>query len=235
MPIASLESVSKTYPAGRRVLGVRLGGAALAPVQALDEVTVAFERGEIVGLLGPNGAGKSTIMRLLAGVITPTAGRVAVDALVGGAARDDRAFSQRLSGRENLRFFAGLDDLDPAETSDRIAAVLESVGLSQRADRGYRTYSSGMRQALAIARALLREPELLLLDEASTGLDPGARSRLHERLRELASGGMTIVFATHQLGEACSLCDRLVLLHGGKVRGTGAPDELTEGIEALFV
>ncbi len=242
--VVRLHAVAKTYPATLLPAPLRrLAGARRAPTEALHPIDLTLRAGERVALVGPNGAGKSTLLRLLAGTLRASGGTLEwgapetstpTRARVGWAARDDRSFSLRLSGRENLRFFAGLDDRVGADARARIDAALAEVGLAERGDAPYRTYSSGMRQRLAIGRALLREPALLLLDEAASGLDPGARAALFEALSRRARAGLTVLFATHQLEEARLFCERFVVLHGGRLAADGDFDTVQTAVARAF-
>lgn len=242
--VVRLRAVAKTYPATALPAPLRrLAGARRAATEALHATDLTLRAGERVALVGPNGAGKSTLLRLLAGTLRASAGSLdwgapetptPARARVGWAARDDRSFSLRLSGRENLRFFAGLDDRVGADAHANIGAALAEVGLAERADDPYRAYSSGMRQRLAIARALLREPALLLLDEAASGLDPGARGALFDALSRRAEAGLTVLFATHQIEEARRFCERFVVLARGRVVADGCYDAVRAAVAETF-
>jgi ABC-2 type transport system ATP-binding protein len=198
---------------------------------ALRDVTLQIARGEIFGLVGPNGAGKTTMLRLLATVFPPTAGggRIGGADLVNEARKvrravalasgDERGFYWRLSGRENLEFFAGLRGLAPGASRHRVREVLELVDLSPMADRPAGHYSRGMRQRLGIARALLGAPEVLLLDEPTRSLDPIMASGIQALVGRLAAEhGTTVVLATHDLDEAENICRRVGLLREGRLR-----------------
>jgi heme exporter protein A len=195
-------------------------------------------RGEFVTLLGPNGSGKTTLLRILGALSRPTAGTIRI----GGwelPKEADRVRAQlgvvshlpllydTLTAEENLLFFARLYNLPRAERHDRIEAVLRRVGLWRRARDVVRTYSRGMQQRLAIARAILHDPAVLLLDEPYTGLDQDAAALLDELLREVAIGGRTVVMTTHDLWRGHALADRIVILSRGKL----AYDERTSAID----
>jgi ABC-2 type transport system ATP-binding protein len=200
-------------------------------------------RGTITGLLGPNGAGKTTMLRILLGLIAPDAGRVevlgldpltdgtAVRAACGAVFEHDGLY-ERLSGRENLEFHARIRRLP--DRAGRVREGLAHVDLQAHADRPAGDYSRGMRRRLALARALLHEPALLLLDEPSAGLDPSARAAMHDQLAGLAAAGRTILLATHDLAEAESLCSAVVVLHGGRVVASGSTDELRSASDVII-
>lgn len=209
------------------------------PVYALREVDLTVRRGEILGLLGTNGAGKTTLLKILATLILPTVGRVTVDgrdvareadsvkAMIGWATGDERSFYWRLTGRQNLEFFAAFQGLAPRAARERIAQLSEQLGL-EALDRRFGVYSTGMRHRLAVARALLRQPEILLLDEPTRSLDPLAAGALRRLIRDtlVAEMACTVVLATHNLGEAEELCERVAVLHAGRLVGCGTIGEL---------
>ena len=211
------------------------------PVCALRDLDLTIHRGEILGLLGTNGAGKTTLLKILATLILPTAGRVTVEgynvardaervkALIGLAISDERSFYWRLTGRQNLEFFAAFQGLRPKATRDRIEQLREQLGL-EALHRDVGVYSTGMRHRLAIARALLPQPQILLLDEPTRSLDPLATSALHHLIRDtlVAQMGCTVVLATHNLQEAEELCERIAVLHEGQLVGCGTIRELRQ-------
>jgi ABC-2 type transport system ATP-binding protein len=223
-------NLEKTFPPTPRWLS--LTGRRLAhPVHALRPVTLQIAPGEIFGLLGPNGAGKTTFLKILATLLLPTRGRAhlyghdvvreagAVRMTVGVAPGQERGFYWRLTGRENLEFFAGMLGLGPRDAGRRIGAALETVDLGDAANELVERYSTGMRQRLGLARALLGEPRVLLLDEPTKSLDMEATGAVHAAFRRLArERGQTILLATHQLPEAAGLCDRAAILIRGSVR-----------------
>lgn len=209
-------------------------------IPAVQEITLQVARGEIFGLLGPNGAGKTTLVKLLCTLVRPSAGEAtvagyslnqpaAIRAAVGLAVSDERSFFWRLTGRQNLAFFATLYGLSGRPAQRRIAGLLEAVGLSPQADERFSHYSSGMKQRLSIARGLLHQPQLLFLDEPSRSLDPTATQRLHQLILQLqADQGLTVFLITHDLSEAEKLCQRVAIMHAGRLRGVGAAAELRQ-------
>lgn len=197
--------------------------------EAVRAVSFALDAGEVLTLLGPNGAGKTTLLRLLSGALRPTAGRVRL----GGEELNTRSpewqsrvgvlshqgfLYGHLTARENLRFYARLYDLD--EAGRRVSAGLESVGLTARGDDEVRTYSRGMRQRLALARTLLHDPDVVLLDEPYTGLDAQAAAVLRGVLNALRDGRRSVVLVTHNLTEGLELADRIAI----QVRGQWVVD-----------
>ncbi len=200
-------------------------------IRALDRVTLQVERGEVFGLVGPNGAGKTTLLKVLATLLAPSEGRAwvagaevgrnpgLVRRAVGLAAGEERSFYWRLSGRENLEFFAGLVGLAGAPARRRVAGVLGLVDLLPMAEEPVARYSTGMRQRLAIARALVGDPPVLLLDEPTRSLDPVAADSVRALIRRLARDeGKTVMLATHNLDEAQAVCHRAAVLVRGTVR-----------------
>ncbi|RMF71053.1 MAG: ABC transporter ATP-binding protein, partial [Acidobacteria bacterium] len=238
-PALRLDGVAKSFPR-RRSLGelLRRPWASRGRVEAVRGVSFAVGRNEIIGLLGPNGAGKTTLLKIVCGLIVPDAGRVEVfgetvegprlSRLVGLVHGDERSFYWRLTARENLDFFARLHGFDRAERARRIGRLLDKVGLADDADRRFGDFSSGMRQRLAIARGLLADPPILLMDEPTRSLDPVTAAALREFVTEElhAGDGKAILVATHNLREAETLCDRVVVLSRGMVRADDTPEAL---------
>jgi ABC-type multidrug transport system ATPase subunit len=190
--------------------------------RAVSRVSLTFQHGDIVGLLGPNGAGKSTLINMLATLVSPTSGRVqygdhgpltgmAVRKRIGLLAHELHLYPE-LSARQNLEFFARLYGLEPAAAVPR---ALEASGLTERADDQVSAYSRGMRQRLALERALLHGPRLVLLDEPFTGLDDRAVTAVANRLRSLATSGAIVVVATHDLDVAEGLVTRVAVVRHG--------------------
>ncbi|MGW7241962.1 ATP-binding cassette domain-containing protein [Streptomyces sp. NPDC054804] len=204
-------------------------------VHALRGLDLAVRRGSVCGLLGPNGAGKTTAVRLLTTLLRPDAGsaRIAGHDLVREAAAVRRSIGVTgqyasvdgdLTGRENLRLFARLHRV--RGPNDRAAELLDRFGLAEAADRKAATYSGGMRRRLDLAASLVRRPEVLFLDEPTTGLDPASRNGVWDAVRELAADGTTVLLTTQYLEEADRLADHIVLMDGGRVAQTGTPAEL---------
>jgi ABC-2 type transport system ATP-binding protein len=205
------------------------------PIEAVAGVDVTVQAGDVYGYLGPNGAGKTTSLRMMLGLVQPTAGEVRlfgrdpvlepVSALEGVAGFvEDPAFYPYLSGRANLQLLA---DLDGGGDGGRVAEVLDIVELSGRAGDRVRGYSHGMRQRLGLAAALLRRPRLLVLDEPTTGLDPAGMRDMRALVRRLAGDGITVLLSSHLMGEVEALCNRVAILREGRVRYEGDLAEVT--------
>jgi ABC-2 type transport system ATP-binding protein len=215
--------------------------------RSLDNLTFQVEEGEVFGFLGPNGAGKTTTLKLLMGLIFPTAGT----ARVRGRSIDDIAmhreigflpeqpyFYDYLTGRELLDYYARFFGYSPAERRDRVARFLERVGLSDAATVQLRKFSKGMLQRVGIAQAILHDPQVVFLDEPMSGLDPVGRREVRDIILDLKRQGRTVFFSTHILSDAEMLCDRVAVLVGGKLQGVGAPGEIVSmevyAMEILF-
>jgi lipooligosaccharide transport system ATP-binding protein len=208
-------------------------------VTAVDEIDVEIERGEAFGFLGPNGAGKTSAMRMIGCVSPPTSGELQVlgmDPETEGPAIRGRlgvvpqrdTLDEELTVRENLLVYGRYFGLPRATVSERASELLEFAQLAERADSKVEPLSGGMKRRLTIARALINEPEILLLDEPTTGLDPQARHVLWDRLFRLKRSGVTLVLTTHYMDEAEQLCDRLVVMDNGRVVAEGSPRQLIE-------
>jgi ABC-2 type transport system ATP-binding protein len=189
---------------------------------AVDAVNLTVRRGEIYGFLGPNGAGKTTTLRMLLGLVRPTSGEARVlgyapgspDGLRRiGALVEGPGFYPYLSGQENLRVLARYASLDDVA----VAAALEQVDLSDRADDRYRSYSLGMKQRMGVAAALLGDPALLILDEPTNGLDPAGMADMRDLIRSLAGRGQTVMLSSHLLGEVEQICDRVGVISDGRL------------------
>jgi ABC-2 type transport system ATP-binding protein len=231
-----LDSVHKTFRSG-------FFGTGSLETYALRGVSVSVRPGEVVSLLGPNGSGKSTTLRLISTVLLPDGGTVSVNGVntrvdaqavrrqVGFALAAERSFFPRLTIRENLMFFATLEGVPWRERGIRADEVLRQVGLGEHARKQVMKLSSGMHQRLGIARALVKSPRILLLDEPSRSLDPAASNQLWNLLADLSGRGITIVLATHNFAEAAAVSDRIAILQNGELQGTFGARSLT--VEAL--
>ncbi len=210
---------------------------------ALKGISLDVSPGEVLGFLGPNGSGKSTTLKLISTLLLPDRGRVLVNGFdtrsdaqavkrqVGSALASERSFFPRLTARENLEFFAVLEDLPRREVASRVMAVLCDVSLEDAADKHAMKLSSGMHQRLGIARALLKSPSVLLLDEPTRSLDPTATSNFWKLIRRLSNSGITILLATHNFAEAAAVCDRAAILQRGELIAVPRLNDLS--VEAL--
>ena len=228
-----LKDITKVFI--ERSWGTLLLRRPIRKTEALRGVSLSVERGEIFGLLGPNGAGKTTLIKILATLILPDGGSGSVCGydlcsqssrvrrMIGLVNTSERSFYWRLTGKQNLNFFAMLYNLPGVQKKKRIDELLELVGLNEKADTLFMKYSDGQKQRLAIARALLSDPEILLMDEPTKSLDPLAASALIDlTVNELASKkGKTVLWCTHNLKEAEKVCSRLAIIHKGKVIASG--------------
>ncbi len=212
-------------------------------VTAVSDVSLSIPKGELFGLLGPNGAGKTTLVKMLCTLILPSAGKAAVAgidlsddrairAVTGLVVSDERSFYWRLSIQRNLEFFAALHGLHGRTASERISSVLKAVDLNDRRDQRFSDLSSGMRQRLAIARALLHTPKILILDEPTRSLDPTATTRIHKLLSGLQNErDISILLITHDLSEAEKMCERVALMHKGRIQAIGRPKDLRRQLD----
>ena len=238
------EQLSKVYIKRRSLREMVLRPFSRAErVTGLDDVSLEVQPGEIFGLLGPNGAGKTTLLKILACLILPTSGRALVQEAVVGSddtrvkraigfvTSDERSFYWRLTGIENLRFFGRLYGLDHEAAHRRTAELIDAMELGEVAGRPFMGYSSGMKQRMAIARALLHDPPVLCLDEPTRSLDPIAAKHLRRFVMQHLNGekGKTILLATHNLQEAEELCTRLAVLNRGRLLRQGSIDTITAG------
>jgi len=206
-------------------------------VHAVRGVSFVARDGEITGLLGPNGAGKTTLLRMLATLIVPDAGsariggldvvrdRYAVRARIG-VLSDARGLYPRLTARENIGYYGELHGLSGPALSSRVDALIDTLGLAPLADRRAQGFSQGERMKVAIARALVHDPSTILLDEPTNGLDIMSVRALREQLRALRSAGKCLLFSSHVMQEVAALCDRIVILGGGRVVADGTAQAL---------
>lgn len=233
MDAVSLRQVRKVYPGGQ---------------EAVRNLSLEIRQGEVFGFLGPNGAGKTTTIKMILGFFAPTSGDVAV---LGGDPLDPATrrrlgympevanYYGFLTARELLRFYGRLCDLPDTRLRERSAELIRLVGLEAAADRQLKFYSKGMLQRAGIAQALLHDPELLILDEPLTGLDPLARIQLRDIILMLKQQGKTVFFSSHELSEAELICDRVAILREGELAWTGAIRDLAgdgqTNLERIFL
>jgi ABC-2 type transport system ATP-binding protein len=217
-------------------------------IRAVDSVSFEVRPGEIYGLLGPNGAGKTTTISMISGLLKPDSGQVIVaDApfqadpqkakRIMGVVPQELALYEELNGRENLEFWGRIAGLTAAEASARAAELLEALSLSDRAKDAVKAYSGGMKRRINLGCALLHRPKLLLLDEPTVGIDPQARLKILEFIRGLRATGTGILYTTHYLEEAETLCQRIGIIDQGRLLAEGTLAELQErlGGDRVFV
>jgi ABC-2 type transport system ATP-binding protein len=230
MDAVVFEAVSKQFYHRRAFVpwfGHERGGV----TRALLDISLAVPTQSVLGLLGPNGSGKTTTLKLISTMLVPDQGAItvggqnasanpgAVRRLVGFAVANERTFFPRLTARENLEFFAALDEVPKKNRALRIADELTVTGLADAADTLVMKFSSGMYQRLGLARALLKKPSILLLDEPTRSVDPGSAAKFWKLVRDLPARGTTVILATHNFQEAAAVADRVVVLHAGEIVG----------------
>ena len=209
-------------------------------IEALRGVSFSVRYGEVVGLLGPNGAGKTTLIKILATLLLPDSGEAyiagydvvreakKVRKIIGVMLSVEKGFYGKLTGRENLEYFAALYDLDLSYAKTRIKYLLNLLGLDElgASNKLFEEYSLGMKARLALARALLRDPQVLLLDEPTLGLDPLSARRIRDLVKKLAREGKAVLLTSHNLFEVEAICDRVLLINKGLIIAEGSPEDL---------
>ncbi|MGH9517699.1 MAG: ABC transporter ATP-binding protein [Terriglobales bacterium] len=225
MNIIAFESVHKVF----RQRGFFFFRKQGTETHAVKGISLTVSAGEVLGLLGPNGSGKSTTLKLISTMLLPDRGEVLVHGfetrrqgqevrgIVGFAVASERSFFPRLTVRENLEFFAALENVRRRDVSDRVESALTCVSLNDVAGKQVMKLSSGMYQRLGIARAMIKRPEILLLDEPTRSLDAGAADELWSLIHNLSIAGTTVLLATHNFEEATAVCDRVALLKQGEL------------------
>lgn len=213
--------------------------------KAVDGVTFEIRKGEIFGLLGPNGAGKTTTIKMITGLLSPTAGSVCVNGLdvdkkplealknLGTVLAGDRSIYWKLTARENLEYFAALYGCDKKESKKRTNELLKKLGLEEKADELVEKYSTGMKQKVALGKALIPNAPVVLLDEPTLGLDPQSALNLRELILEIKNEGRTVLLTTHYMEEADFLCDRIAIIDGGKIIALDTPDKLKSSLDEI--
>jgi len=205
----------------------------------LQDIHLSVKTGEILALVGPNGAGKTTLLKILASLIIPTGGRALIcghDVIrnpiqakrnIGFVPSEERSFYWRLSARQNLRFFASLHNIHGKERNSKVNAALEAVGLEDKGNVPFKEYSSGMKQALGIARGMLHDPPVLLLDEPTRSLSPDVAKKIRELIQNKArEERKTILISSHNLTEVEELADRIAIIHHGVITALGSLSDL---------
>jgi ABC-2 type transport system ATP-binding protein len=238
-PPIEIRNLSVQYPSSGRGVPVKT---------AVAELDLEIRQGEVFGLLGPNGAGKTTTMNVLLGFMNATTGEAKI---FGRSARDPQArqklgylpemtyYYKFLTAEELLRCYARIFRISKPQREQRVDAVLKLVDLEHARKRLIKTYSKGMQQRIGLAQALINDPGLLILDEPTSGLDPVGRMQVREIINRLKDEGKTVLFSSHELGEVETVCNRVAILHEGKLRVIGAVDDLAKehncGLEQLFL
>jgi len=233
----------------RRVFNTHVGviRRTAKEVVAVEDISFTIQHGELFGLLGPNGAGKTTTVKMLTTLLIPTSGAATIQGLdivrqaqeirkrIGFIFGGERGLYWRLSGTDNLRYFASLYGVDPDVSKKRIAYLLELVGLNGRGDEKVQGYSRGMKQRLHVARTLLHDPEVLFLDEPTIGLDPVGAREFRQVILDLQSEKKTILLTTHYMFEADALCDRIAVINHGHIVALDTPSGLKSKVRDLNV
>ncbi|MDR1265654.1 MAG: ABC transporter ATP-binding protein [Propionibacteriaceae bacterium] len=229
MKAVTADNLSKTYESGKR---------------ALDDVSLSLNQGEIFGFLGPNGSGKTTTVKLLNGMLTPSGGECSVFGVnpavspetvhgMSGVITEHAQMYDNLTGFQNLTFFASLFGIDAGEAAQRARSLLEQIDLAEAGNRKLATYSTGMRQRLSLARAMIHRPRILFLDEPTSGLDPESARQANGMIRDLArQDGTTVFLCTHQLRYAEEICTYYGLVDSGTLLASGDIESLRAGLSS---
>lgn len=214
-------------------------------IRALENLNLEIEKGELLGIIGPNGAGKTTAIRIICCILQPDSGNVTVGgysiyhdqikikSMIGYLPEEPNLY-ERFKARDLLKYFGELYGVPKNEINGRIDELLELVGMSHRADDQINTFSKGLRQRIGIARALIHDPEVIIFDEPTMGLDPATSRAIRNFIKEL-KGDKTVILCTHYMDEADLLCDRVVILNQGKIRNMGTPESLKEKIHGDII
>ena len=230
----------KRFPRRRKLRQIARHPFRKETITALNGVNLQVEEGELFGILGPNGAGKTTLIKLLSTLILPDEGEAWVNGYnifheeenikrsIGLVTGEERSFYWRLSGRRNLQFFATLHNMSPFQIQKRINSILEILELQEKVDDLFYTYSTGIKQELALARGLINDPQILFIDEPTKSLDPVAARNIRKFIQEklVKEQGKTVFLATHNLEEAGQICDRLAIIDRGRILSLGTPSEI---------
>lgn len=214
-------------------------------IHALDNLNLEIKKGELLGIIGPNGAGKTTAIRIICGILKPDSGDVIVNgysvlsdpikvkSMIGYLPEEPNLY-ERFKARELLKYFGELYGVPRDKLNERISELLELVGMEKRADHRINTFSKGLRQRIGIARALIHDPQIIIFDEPTMGLDPATSLAIRGFIEDL-KGEKTIVLCTHYMDEADALCDRVAILNSGKIRDMGTPEYLKAKIHGDII
>jgi ABC-2 type transport system ATP-binding protein len=243
-----VENLRKSFPISYGIIpNIKYRGK-IPRKEVLHGISLHVKRGELFGLLGPNGAGKTTLLKMLCTLTTPDSGSITIDGLdatknpievkrrIGLCSSEERSFYFRLTARQNLEFFGGLQGLAGDVLSKRIEEVVDLVDLGESIDKKFSGFSSGMRQRLTMARAMLADPPILYLDEPTRAVDPVHSEDLRRLIREelVDRRGKTVILATNLLDEAWALCDRMAIMRRGTIAALGPPKELDANYARLL-
>lgn len=209
-------------------------------IKALDDLNIEIKRGELLGIIGPNGAGKTTAIRMACCILKPDFGDIKIDGIsihedpiriksMIGYLPEEPNLYERFKAKDLLKYFAELYGVPKNDINRRIDDLLELVGMTERKDDRINTFSKGLRQRISVARALVHDPEIIILDEPTMGLDPATANSIRDFVRNL-KGNKTMILCTHYMAEADSLCDRVAILNKGKIIDVGTPDYLKSKI-----
>ncbi len=241
-PAILVERLRRTYTTGTGFFRKRR-----RLIEAVRDISFAVDNGELFVMVGPNGAGKTTTMKVLTTLLLPTCGEASVLGLdvvkqaqqlrtrIGFAFGGERGLYWRLTGRDNLRYFATLYRIPADVARRRVSDLLDTVGLTERQDSRVEEYSRGMKQRLHIARGLLNDPEVLFLDEPTLGLDPVAGREIRQLIKDIVKAGKTVFMTTHYMFEADELADRVAVLKKGEIVALGKPEDLKRVVKDLSV
>lgn len=233
-------NLSKRFPLTKRYRELILNPFSHPEITALDDINILVNNGEVFGVLGPNGSGKTTLIKILSTLILPSAGKAFVNGLdvarqekeikrnIGYVVSDERSFFWRLTGLQNLRFFASLNNIPTSEMEGRIKDITALMGIEKEINMVFQNYSSGNKQKIAIARGLLTDPRILLLDEPTRNLDPASARKLRHFIKHtlVEESGKTVLIATNNMEETEDVCDRVAFIKDGRVIRSGTIEEV---------
>jgi ABC-2 type transport system ATP-binding protein len=214
-------------------------------IKALNDLNLEIEKGELLGIIGPNGAGKTTAIRIICCILQPNSGKVTVGgysiyhdqikikSMIGYLPEEPNLY-ERFKARDLLKYFGELYGVPKNQMDDRIDELLKLVGMSKRADDRINTFSKGLRQRIGIARSLIHDPEVIIFDEPTMGLDPATSRAIRNFIKEL-KGDKTVILCTHYMDEADLLCDRVAILNQGKIRDIGTPEMLKKKVHGDII
>jgi len=241
--IVRCEGISKYYPSPLSISSILKLKFKRRRKLVLDDIEFSVRRGEIFGIIGPNGAGKTTTVKILCNLTTPTSGSASVCGYdvqkdsrevikrIGYCLSEERSFFWRLTGRQNLEFFSDLMEVSPETAAIRIEELVDLFNLADAIDERFLSYSSGMKQKMAIVRSLLSDPDVIFMDEPTRGLDPGASLKLRNLITGYVNeSGKTVVITTNRVGDIEALCQRVMVLNKGRMIASGNIEEIRSSV-----